>query len=70
LSGRGCAAAASFARTDFIDPIKAIRDFDARDAYLAALDRDNLQDYEFLRAYPNDPMARRVQALLQPAAKP
>src|SRR6195256_6126895 len=44
---------------------KPIRDFDARDAYLAALDRDNLQDYEnFLRAYPNDPMARRVQAIV------
>ena len=44
---------------------KAIRDFEARDAYLAALDRDNLQDYEnFLRAYPNDPMARRVQAIV------
>src|SRR3982075_1503798 len=44
---------------------RPIRDFDARDAYLAALDRDNLQDYEnFLRAYPNDPMARRVQAIV------
>ncbi|MGH6645210.1 MAG: caspase family protein, partial [Bradyrhizobium sp.] len=44
---------------------KPIRDFDARDAYLAALDRDSLQDYEnFLRAYPNDPMARRVQAIV------
>src|SRR3979411_1494610 len=44
---------------------KPIRDFDARDAYLAALDRDNLQDYEnFLRAYPNDAMARRVQAIV------
>src|ERR1700680_4083098 len=44
---------------------KPIRDFDAREAYLAALDRDNLQDYEnFLRAYPNDPMARRVQAIV------
>ena len=44
---------------------KPIREFDAQDAYLAALDRDNLQDYEnFLRAYPNDPMARRVQAIV------
>src|SRR3979490_3052880 len=44
---------------------KPIRDFDAREAYLAALDRDNLPDYEnFLRAYPNDPMARRVQAIV------
>jgi uncharacterized caspase-like protein len=44
---------------------KPIRDFDARDAYLAALDRDNLQDYEnFLVAYPRDPMARRVRAIV------
>src|SRR4030081_2943691 len=44
---------------------KPIRDFDARDAYLAALDRDNLQDYEnFLLAYPHDPMARRVRAIV------
>ena len=44
---------------------KPIRDFDAREAYLAALDRDNLQDYEsFLVAYPNDPMARRVRAIV------
>src|SRR6202171_1332269 len=40
---------------------KPIRDFDARDAYLAALDRDNLQDYEnFLVAYPRDSMAGRA----------
>src|SRR6267154_1765292 len=44
---------------------RPIRDFDAREAYLAALDRDNLQDYEsFLVAYPRDPMARRVQAIV------
>ena len=44
---------------------RPIRDLDARDAYLAALDRDNLQDYEnFLIAYPNDPMARRVRAIV------
>jgi uncharacterized caspase-like protein len=44
---------------------KPIRDFDARDAYLAALDRDNLQDYEnFLAVYPRDPMARRVRAIV------
>lgn len=44
---------------------KPIREFDARDAYLAALDRDKLQDYEnFLVAYPNDPMARRVRAIV------
>ncbi len=44
---------------------KPIRDFDAREAYLATLDRDNLPDYEsFLVAYPNDPMARRVRAII------
>lgn len=44
---------------------KPIRDLDARDAYLAALDRDNLPDYEnFLVAYPDDPMARRVRAIV------
>ena len=44
---------------------KPIRDFDARDAYLAALDRDDLPDYEnFLAAYPSDPMARRVRAIV------
>jgi uncharacterized caspase-like protein len=44
---------------------KAIRDFDARDAYFAALDRDTLQGYEdFLAVYPADPMARRVRAIV------
>ena len=44
---------------------KPIRDLGAQDAYLAALDRDNLQDYEnFLIAYPSDPMARRVRAIV------
>src|SRR6185369_6047909 len=44
---------------------KPIRDFDPREAYLAALDRDNLPDYEnFLVAYPRDPMARRVRAIV------
>src|SRR3984893_8825317 len=44
---------------------KPIRDLDARDAYLAALDRDNLQDYEnFLVASPSDPRARRVRAIV------
>ncbi len=44
---------------------KAIRDFDERDAYFAALDRDTLQGYEdFLAAYPNDSMARRVRAII------
>ncbi len=44
---------------------KAIRDFDERDAYFAALDRDTLQGYEdFLAAYPNDSMAKRVRAII------
>lgn len=44
---------------------KPIRDFDAQDAYVAALERDTLQGYlDFLAAYPNDPMARRVRAIV------
>src|SRR5215475_2151044 len=44
---------------------RPIRDFDARDAYLAALDRDTLQGYQdFLVAYPSDPMAPRVRAIV------
>lgn len=44
---------------------KAIRDFDAHDAYIAALDRDTMRGYEdFLVAYPHDPMAKRVRAIL------
>lgn len=38
---------------------RPIRDFDAREAYLAALDRDTLAGYQdFLAVYPRDPMAR------------
>ncbi len=44
---------------------KPMRDLGAQDAYTAALDRDTMQGYEdFLGAYPGDPMARRVQAIL------
>lgn len=44
---------------------KPIREFDERDAYFAALDRDTLNGYEdFLAAYPNDAMARRVRAII------
>src|SRR6516225_7535039 len=44
---------------------RPIREFDAREAYLAALDRDSLEAYEdFLAIYPNDPMARRVRAIV------
>ncbi|RTL54528.1 MAG: caspase-like domain-containing protein [Bradyrhizobiaceae bacterium] len=44
---------------------KPIRDLSAQDAYSAALDRDTLQGYEdFLAAYPDDPMAKRVRAIV------
>jgi uncharacterized caspase-like protein len=44
---------------------RPIHDLDARDAYLAALSRDTLGAYEdFLSAYPRDPMAKRVRALI------
>ncbi|RWM13678.1 MAG: peptidase C14 caspase catalytic subunit p20 [Mesorhizobium sp.] len=44
---------------------RAIRDFNAHDAYLAALDRDTMRGYEdYLVAYPHDPMAKRVRAII------
>lgn len=44
---------------------RPIRDFDAREAYLAALDRDTLDGYQdFLAVYPRDPMAARVRAII------
>ena len=44
---------------------RPIRDFDARDAYAAALERDTLQGYlDFVDVYPNDPMAPRVRAII------
>lgn len=44
---------------------KPIRDFSVQDAYAAALERDTLPAYEeFLAAYPDDPMARRVRAIV------
>ena len=44
---------------------KPIREFDAQDAYVAALERDTLQGYlDFLAAYPSDPMAHRVRAIV------
>src|SRR5207249_4205302 len=43
---------------------KPIRDLGVRDAYAAALERDTLPAYEdFLGAYPDDPMAKRVRAI-------
>jgi uncharacterized caspase-like protein len=42
-----------------------IRELGAQDAYVATLARDTLQDYEeFLGAYPGDPMAKRVRAII------
>src|SRR5262249_28877526 len=44
---------------------RPIRDLGARDAYPAALERDTLSGYEeFLAAYPDDPLARRVRAII------
>lgn len=44
---------------------RRIADFDARDAYVAAVDRDTLQGYQdFLTAFPSDPMAKRVRAIV------
>src|SRR5437899_1583627 len=43
---------------------KPIRDLGVQDAYAAALERDTLPAYEdFLGAYPDDPMAKRVRAI-------
>ncbi|WP_426525471.1 caspase family protein [Bradyrhizobium sp. McL0615] len=43
---------------------KPIRELGVRDAYAAALERDTLPAYEdFLGAYPDDPMAKRVRAI-------
>ncbi|MDA9491545.1 caspase family protein, partial [Bradyrhizobium sp. CCBAU 11361] len=44
---------------------KPIRDLGVQDAYAAALERDTLPAYEeFLAAYPNDPMSKRVMAIV------
>jgi uncharacterized caspase-like protein len=44
---------------------KPIRDLGAQEAFSAALERDTLQGYEdFLAAYPSDPLAKRVRAIL------
>ena len=44
---------------------KPLRDLGAQDAFTAALTRDTFQAYnDFLVAYPNDPIARRVRAIL------
>lgn len=44
---------------------KPIRDLGVQDAYAAALERDTLPAYEeFLAAYPVDPLAKRVMAIV------
>jgi uncharacterized caspase-like protein len=44
---------------------KPIRDLSVQDAYAATLERDTLPGYEdFLAAYPGDPLARRVRAIV------
>jgi uncharacterized caspase-like protein len=44
---------------------KPIRDLGAQDAYAAALERDSMPGYEdFLAAYPADPLAKRVHAIV------
>jgi uncharacterized caspase-like protein len=44
---------------------KPIRDLGVQDAYAAALEQDTMQGYEdFLVAYPGDPLARRVRAIV------
>jgi uncharacterized caspase-like protein len=44
---------------------RPIRDLGAQDAYAAALERDTMPGYEdFLSAYPGDPLARRVRAIV------
>ncbi|CAA2100300.1 hypothetical protein MBUL_00601 [Methylobacterium bullatum] len=52
------------------EPITALRDrplgdIGARDAYSVAVERDTLQGYQdFLGAYPDDPMTKRVRAIV------
>jgi uncharacterized caspase-like protein len=44
---------------------RPIRELAAQEAYIAALERDTLENYsEFLAAYPDDPMAKRVRAIV------
>ena len=44
---------------------RPIRDIGVQDAYAAALERDTMQGYDdFLGAYPGDPLAKRVRAIV------
>ncbi|HEY7243876.1 MAG TPA: caspase family protein [Xanthobacteraceae bacterium] len=56
-------AAAAGASTEISS--RSIRELPVADAYEAAVERDTLQGYqEFLAIYPDDPLARRVRAIL------
>jgi uncharacterized caspase-like protein len=44
---------------------RPIRELGTQEAYAAALDRDTLEGYsDFVAAYPDDPMAKRVRAII------
>jgi uncharacterized caspase-like protein len=44
---------------------RPLRDLGAQDAYAVAIERDSVKGYEdFLAAYPSDPLAGRIRALL------
>jgi len=44
---------------------RPIRDLDVQEAYMVALERDTLDGYvQFVDAYPSDPMAGRVRAII------
>jgi uncharacterized caspase-like protein len=57
------AAAAAGAGADISS--RSIRDLPDADAYMAAVERDTLQAYEeFLAAFPDHPLAKRVRAII------
>ncbi len=44
---------------------RPLRELGAESAYAAAIERDTLKDYEnFIEAYPTDPLAKRVRAIV------
>jgi uncharacterized caspase-like protein len=50
---------------------RPIQELDAQQAYFEALDRDTLQGYlDFLAAFPDDPMAKRVRAIVAARREP
>ncbi|HEY8008389.1 MAG TPA: caspase family protein [Methylocella sp.] len=64
---RAADAPAPALAADRIDAMRSrpLQDLGSHDAYAAAIERDTLQGYQdFLTAYPNDPLAGRVRALL------